>query len=363
MRQRAFYPFGILLILSLLLTVGCGSKSGKAKSGDSRTATKESPIELSFAGLMPPSSPWETRVMTALLKEIDTQTGGRVKINVYPGGTLLEGGKIYDGVATGVADMGHESLSWVNGRFLVSDLLKKSGVPFKSGEAASRTFKELVEILDPAEYHDVKVLMLICTGPGNLHTIKPVRTLEDLQGMEIRCIGSDAPSLTALGAKPVAMSHQEGYEALQKGIVQGTLASDETLQTWHNAEVTKYTTDTHFMYNGLQAVVMNLNTWNALPKDIQDGIQRACDKIWEEIVVHFYDEESAKGRTYAIESTGQQIIHLSAEEEARWKQKISGILDHYAEELDARGLPGTEARRLIFELGEKYNNMHEQSSR
>lgn len=334
-----------------------GAPAGSEKQGAAKS-DGEKVYELSFAGLMPPSSPWETKVMAPYLEEIGRQTNGRVKITTYPGGTLLEGGKIYDGVATGVADMGHESLSWVNGRFLVSDILKKSGVPFKSGEAASRTFKDLVAKLDPKEYHDVKVLMLICTGPGNLHTVKPVRALQDLNGMEIRCIGSDAPSLTALGAKPVSMSHQDGYEALQKGIVQGTLASDETLQTWHNAEVTKFTTRTPFMYNGLQAVVMNLDSWQKLPKDIQDGIQRASDKIWEDIVVHFYDNESAMGLKYAVEKTGQTVIDLSPEETARWQEKIAHILDHYADELDAKGLPGKDAKKLLFEYGDKYNTLH-----
>ncbi len=298
--------------------------------------------------------------MGPLLAEIDKETNGRVKINTYPGGTLLmRAERFNDGVAIGAADIGHESLSWVNGRFLTSDILKKSGVPFKSGEAASRTFKEFVEKLDPKEFHDVKVLMLICTGPGNIHTVKPVSSLEDLAGMEIRCIGSDAPSLTALGAKPVSMSHQDGYEALQKGIVQGTLASNETLHTWHNAEVTKYTTLTPFMYNGLQAVVMNLDTWNSLPTDIQTGIENACNKIWEDIVIHFYDEESDNGMKYAVEETGQEVITLTPEETERWKEKIAHILDHYAEELDQKGLRGEEAKELLFELGEKYNKVHD----
>jgi TRAP-type C4-dicarboxylate transport system substrate-binding protein len=158
------------MLLFLTGLVGCGaSKQSTAEkkaagTGSAQSVAKgksEQPIELTFAGLMPPSSPWETKVMVPYLEEITKQTNGRVKITTYPGGTLLEGGKIYDGVAIGVADMGHESLSWVNGRFLVSDILKKSGVPFKSGEAASRTFKELVSTLNPKEFHDVKVLMLI----------------------------------------------------------------------------------------------------------------------------------------------------------------------------------------------------------
>ncbi len=360
--KKIFYIISCLMLLVMVFSlVGCSSPSSEAPTQTEKTTETSKPIEICFAGFMPPSSPWETKVMEPLLKEIDEQTGGRVVITTYPGGTLLEGGKIYDGVATGAADMGHESLSWVNGRFHVADLLKKSGIPFESGEAASRTFKEMVQIIDPEEFHDTKVLMYICTGPGHLHTLKPVNTLEDLKGMEIRCIGSDAPSLTALGAKPVSMSHQDGYEALQKGIVQGTLASNETLQTWHNAEVTDYTTLTPFLYNGLQAVVMNLDTWNSLPADIQEGIQKACDKVWEEIGVHFFDIESDIGLQYAINETSQEIINLTEAETNRWKEKISHIVEEYVEELNAQGLPGSEAEKVAFELADKYNELHSKS--
>ena len=80
----------------------------------------------------------------------------------------------------GVADMGHESLSWVEGRLPVSDIFKKSGVPFESSKSASRTFSEAMEILRPDEYKDIKVLMFFCTGPGNIHSTYP-SVFEDFQ--------------------------------------------------------------------------------------------------------------------------------------------------------------------------------------
>ena len=52
------------------------------------------------------------------------------------------------------------------------------------------------------------------------------------------------------------------------------------------------------------------------------------------------------------------MITLSDEEAARWKEKIAFIIDEYAEELNGRGLPGTEVKELVFELGEKYNEMY-----
>ena len=71
----------------------------------------------------------------------------------------------------------------------------------------------------------------------------------------------------------------------------------------------------------------------------------------EEHAISFFDTQSDAGLKHAVEETGQ-VITLSEEEAERWKEKIAFIIDEYAEELNSRGLPGTEAKGLVFELGE-----------
>lgn len=361
MKKKGLLIAGVILLIFVgLFYAGCGGTGSDTPGGASSepAGDKSKPIELSFAGFMPANSPFERDLMPYFVEEIEAASEGRVKIVAYPGGTLLEGGNIFDGVIEGVADMGHESLSWIEGRLLVSDIFKKSGVPFESSKAASCAFSEAMEILDPEEYHDIKVLMFFCTGPGNIHSNVPINSLEDLKGLEVRCIGSDSPAVTALGAIPITMTHADSYEALQKGIVKANLASNETLAAWNLAEVTKYTTLTPFLYNGLQAIVMNLDVWNSLPADIQDAIEAASKKVWKEHAIGFFDQESDKALAHAIEETGQEVITLSDEEAERWKEKIAFIIDEYADELDSKGLPGTEVKNLVFELGEKYNDIY-----
>jgi TRAP-type C4-dicarboxylate transport system substrate-binding protein len=113
----------LLLVFSLLSCIGCGP-SASDTPGDATTGDDFDTIELSFAGFMPANSPFEKELMPYIVEEIEAATDGRVKIVAYPGGTLLEGGNIFDGVMEGVADMGHESLSWVEGRLPVSDIFK-----------------------------------------------------------------------------------------------------------------------------------------------------------------------------------------------------------------------------------------------
>lgn len=350
------------LILSILLIVvfglfyaGCSNPDVSLKEDDKEDSKV---YELDFAGFFPPGSPFEENIMPVLMKEIETATNGRVKIVSYPGGSLLEGGKIFDGVREGAADMGHEALSWLGERLPLNYLFQMPGVPFTSAKSASYALTEAMEILKPKELADVKILMLIATGPGHIISTVPIRNLEDLKGKEIRVIEAQASAIQALGASPIYMSHAESYEAFAKNVVQGNLAALEVLKSYKLAEVSDYVTVTDFLYNGIQAIVMNLDVWNSLPKDIQDGIESACEKVWDQYLTGYYDDGAIGALKWAQETGKQEVIHLSPEEEAKWKEKISFVLDDYAKKLDERGLPGTQTKELIFELGEKYNKIY-----
>ena len=155
MKKRGLLIISVfLLILSITLFAGCGSPAsdtpGGQTTGDAEGKSGDI-IELSFAGFMPANSPFEKELMPYIVEEIEAATDGRVKIVAYPGGTLLEGGNIFDGVMEGVADMGHESLSWVEGRLPVSEFLKKSVFHLKA-QNLKLFFSEAMEILQPDEY-------------------------------------------------------------------------------------------------------------------------------------------------------------------------------------------------------------------
>ena len=41
------------------------------------------------------------------------------------------------------------------------------------------------------------------------------------------------------------------------------------------------------------------------------------------------------------------------------EKEIAFIIDDYAKNLDSKGLPGTQAKNLLFELAEKYNSIYQ----
>ena len=52
-------------------------------------------------------------------------------------------------------------------------------------------------------------------------TSKPVKSLKDIAGMELRVSGTGADVIKRLGGIPIAMPQSETPEAIQKGVVKG----------------------------------------------------------------------------------------------------------------------------------------------
>jgi len=223
---------------------------------------------------------------------------------------------------------------------------------------ASKVAWEGIQELNPKEVQDTKLLMVFATGSGDLFTKKPVRSLEDLQGMLIRGTGLSAKTLQALGAVPEAMAQSEAYEALSKGVVHGNLGPMEILKGWKNAEVTDYITKTPFLYNTLFFITMNLDKWNSLPADVQEAFLAVNEEFFENTAMGLWDWQNQEALDYALNEMGMELIELSPAEAERWIRQVEGIQQEYVANTEAQGLPGQEALDLVKSLAEKYNQQY-----
>jgi TRAP-type C4-dicarboxylate transport system substrate-binding protein len=289
---------------------------------------------------------------TEWAKEIEKRTNGKVQITVFPGGTLTPADKCYDGVVKGISDIGFSVFAYTMGKF---PLTQVADLPLgmKSGLVATRLINEYYKKFKPKELDEVKVMYLHGHGPGLLHTKKPVNKLEDLKGMKIRCTGMAAKIVSALGGVPVAMPMGETYDALSRGVVDGSMAPQEALQGWKWGEVVKYTIENFgSSYSTAMFVVMNKQKWNALSPDVQQIIEQVNEEYAEK-QGKLWDEIDKAGRDFTL-SRGNKIISLSQDEDWKWQKAVKPILDDYVKSMKDKGLPGQDVLRFYLETIYKY---------
>jgi TRAP-type transport system periplasmic protein len=301
------------------------------------------PVELTYSIFFP--APHKHTVLAGeWAKEIEKRTNGRVKITVFPGGTLTPADKCYDGVVKGISDIGMSVLGYTRGKFPLTEVIDLP-LGYKSGWGATHLINKYYQRFKPKEFDDARVLYFHAHGPGLLHTKKPVYTLEDLKGLRIRSTGLSAKVVTALGGTPVAMPMGETYDALKRGMAEGSMAPIESLEGWKWGEVVKYTTESYgSAYSTGFFVVMNKEKWNALPADIQKIIEKV-NAEWIDRTGKLWDDIDKSGRAFT-QRLGNQIIPLSREENQRWADKVGPILDDYVKQMKDKGLPGDEALKF-----------------
>ena len=300
-------------------------------------APKTEPINLSYSIFFPPTH-IQCITATNWAAEIEKRSGGRVKITIYPAGSLTKADQCYEGVVKGVSDLGMSCFAYTRGRFpLLEGLDLPLGYP--NGKAATRIGNEIIQKYKPEELKDVHLLYVHAHGPGILATKKAVKTMDDLKGLKVRATGLSAKIVEGLGGTPVAMSQPDTYEALAKGVVEATLCPMETLKGWKQGEVIQYVVDSSAIgYTTAMFVVMNQDKWNKLPADLQKIFTDVSNE-WIPKHGEAWDQADQAGRAL-VTDLKKEFITLPAAEQQRWQAAVKPILDSYVTATKAKNLPG-----------------------
>ena len=334
MKNRIWLGWMLAAIAGVALAAGCGKKEASA---DGAAAVQT--YKLTYSIFFPPMHV-QAKTGMEWAAEVEKRSGGRIQIAVHPGGTLTKADQCWQGVLGGISDLGMSCFAYTPGRF---PLLEALDLPlgWPDGLTATRVATALAAKYNPAEIQGAKILYIHAHGPGILATKKPVRALEDLKNMKIRGTGLSAGIATALGATAVGMPQPETYDALQKGVVEGTFCPIETLKGWKQGEVIEYVTDTKAIgYTTAMFVAMNQKSWDALPADLQ---QILTDVSAEFVDKHgnAWNQADAEGLEF-VQGLNREIIALSADEEARWKAAVEPIVEKYLAQTAEKGLPGAD---------------------
>ena len=349
--MRKKFLFSLLTTVLVVLFLGAWPNAA--------TAAPEK-IALGFVSIWPMTHYVHVDQMPRYFKMVEKAAKGKYTLDIkwYPVGTLLGGGEIYDGIVKGIVDSGISSFGYAPGRFPVILALNQSGVaPPENCNAASLTIWEHYNKWKPKELQDSKVLYLAATGPGWLHTKKPIRTVEEMKGLRIRCTGGGVLGVKAVGGDPISMPMGDVYVAAKKGMIDALISPLETLEGWKHHEIFQYSTFVPHFYSEFFHINMNLAKWKTLPKDLQDAFDAVAEdavkeagQIWQYQQQHAMDF-AKKG------PEGHMFIRISKKEEAKLKKVLEPVSDQYIAKLNERGLPGKEIVNGAGKIVAKYNKL------
>jgi TRAP-type C4-dicarboxylate transport system substrate-binding protein len=309
-------------------------------------------IKLSYANF-PPAPTFPCVQMERWKTEVEKRTNGKVKIDTYPGGTLLHAKNMFDGVAAGTADIGCSCPSYFPGMFPVVEAVDLP-VGWPSATVASLSLLDIVNKYKPKELERFKVVTMFTCPPANIMSMKPILSLEDLKGYELRASGTGAKILGLLGAAAVGMPQSDVPEALQKGVIKGNVSSLEVMKDFKYAEYCRNVTANVNLFTVSFAVVMNQKKWDSLPADVKkviDDLSRD-QAIW---TGKYVDNHVKEAMDWSEKTYNVQVYKLSPKEISRWYDVLKPMTDTYLKEAEAKGLPAKAILNDVMKLKEKYS--------
>ena len=258
-------------------------------------------------------------------ENIQNATNGQVYVKLAPAGQLGAGGALVQKVQGGTIQAAQHSLSNFAPFAPVVDLIN---LPYFCGanqrfvnlvnsdawhqqvdrKIAAKGFKALFYIvIDP------RVVALRKGGPG------PVLSPDDLKGVKFRVPGSKMLQqyYRLVGANPTPVAWGETPSAIKQGVADALDPSVGALYVFGFKDILSHVTFTQAVPDS-QVYSCNLEWFNGLPKDVQDGIT-----FGSEITAHQNLAKVPAARSYAmaeLTKSGVKFHTLSDDQLAVWKE-------------------------------------------
>jgi TRAP-type C4-dicarboxylate transport system substrate-binding protein len=307
-------------------------------------------IELKFANFFPPPA-GQSKICEEFIQELEARTGGRVKVRYFAGGSLLAAPAMIKGIESGTTDIGLSHVEYTLGRFPITEACDLP-LGYPTGWSSNQIVNDFYNKFKPKEWDKVKVLWLHANSPSVLITKKPVRKMEDLKGMIIRAPGRIGEVIAALGGTPAPTPVVETYDAISKGVLDGSFTGMETLKTFRFGEVAKFVTISWQVGNVYTFyVAMNKDSYKKLPPDIKEIFDALCGEFRERMALTWnqIDFEAVDfGKANNVE-----FIDLTDEEAARWIKAVEPVNEGYVKSMVGAGHAEAEVRGWIKYLKER----------
>jgi tripartite ATP-independent transporter DctP family solute receptor len=210
---------------------------------------------------------------------IEQRTDGRIGIEVFHSAQLGEEKDTIEQTRFGVIDMNRVSLGPFNNLVPETAIVSLPYI-FRDTEHMHQVMDGEIgeEILAAFEEYDLIGLAFYDGGARSFYNSeKPIRSIEDLQGMKFRVMQSDVfvDMVNALGANATPMPYGEVYSSIQTGVIEGAENNFPSFESSGHYEVARYyTLDEHLIVP--EVLVMAKSSWDQLSPEDQEIIRQAA---------------------------------------------------------------------------------------
>lgn len=308
------------LIVSLIVGLsGCGATTSNTSGGsDSAKQTGQVKI-MKFTTATTKQLANDVYRIYDFQAEVNKESGGSIKVEVYPDGQLGGDVQSLEGLRAGTIQATSMTPS------IVANLDKRFNVlslPFLFD--GPQTFYKVTDgpvgkqLLDGLADYGIVGAGIMDAGFRDLtNSKKEVKSPEDLKGMKIRTL--ENPIQTELwkdlGAVPTPMAFTELFSALQQHVVDGEENAPVTVQSAKFNEVQKYMTIDGHLYDG-QVIMFSKKFYDSLSDKEKTIVMNAAQHMKENERVKY--QQMNNEAIDSLKKQGMVVYELTSDERAKF---------------------------------------------
>jgi TRAP-type C4-dicarboxylate transport system substrate-binding protein len=247
------------------------------------------------------------------INKVNTELKGTLKVTWVGGPEIMAAFNQPEAVRKGVFQIGFLPAAYYNGILPEADAISLSRYDFKKEREKGGVWDYMVEHHRKINMYPLGTWLY---DPFYLYVKKPIVKLDDLKGLKMRTAAKYDKMMKKLGIVPVTIEFGETYTALQRGVAEGFGWPTIGPREWGWLENTKYVIDIPFYARQNTLILMNLDAWNKLPKDVQAKLIDITVKFETEMKAYF--EKAIATERAEMEKLGVKRIKLSPEETRKY---------------------------------------------
>ena len=219
-----------------------------------------------------PTSNFHTENLIQFAKDVDTATGGKLKITVHANASLFKANEIKRAVQGGQAQIGEVLLVNFENE---NPIYGVDGLPFLA--TSYPELKKLADAQKPAldkllGAQGMKLLYAVPWPPQGIYVNKEIASVADMRGLKWRAYSPATAKIAELiGAQPVTIQAAELSQALATGVVNSYMSSGSTGYDSKTYESIKYWYDTQ-AWLPKNGILVNQAAFNALDAATQAAL-------------------------------------------------------------------------------------------
>lgn len=283
-----------------------------------------------------PKAPAQTQMFEPWARRIEEDTGGRVKIEMYPSMSL--GGspnQLFRQVVDGVVDIIWMVNGYTPGLFPRSEVFELPTIFTNDIVATNLAMRDIYEEHLAEEFADVHMLFMhVHAGQAIQMANKLVRTPDDTQGLKLRVPGPTGNAVVeAMGATPVTMPVPDLPQALSTNAVDGALIPWEiipALQLWETTEYQIEGPDNNRFGTTTFQVSMNKQRYESMPEDIRAVFDKHCGEDWLREAGDIWRGIDDHGIKLATDNGNEHVV-LTQEEMDAFNTALAPVVDQWIE--------------------------------